>query len=248
MTFFRVIITSSTHHPRAPRPPAVVSRNEVWKYDSLRERTAVSFSSSHLIIIVSSLYYPLTIINIIIYYESRADQRRREGAAIALAGGNRKSRLSIYHCFRFFGGCKLAWMRSRSLRDGTSNHPDIVLKRRKWRRGTSPRALDILLEIEECIKKKKRNRCPLTSRTRAPWWSRKRELGLKDRIWECPEYDCFTTVALSCHREIVPEVILYYYDVYCNNKYYISTFYKKSCASFTAKNKLSLSLSLWPWP
>jgi len=50
---------------------------------------------------------------------------------------------------------------------------------------------------------------------------------LKDRIRECPEYDCFTTVALSCHREIVPEVILYYYDVYCNNKYYISTFYKK---------------------
>lgn len=41
-------------------------------------------------------------------------------------------------------------------RDGTSNHPDIVLKRRKWRRGTSPRALDILLEIEECIKKKKK--------------------------------------------------------------------------------------------
>ncbi|KYM83132.1 hypothetical protein ALC53_06399 [Atta colombica] len=28
---------------------------------------------------------------------------------------------------------------------------------------------------------------------------------LKDRIRECPEYDCFTTVALSCHREIVPE-------------------------------------------
>lgn len=57
---------------------------------------------------------------------------------------------------------------------------------------------------------------------------------LKDRIRECPEYDCFTTVALSCHREIVPEVILYYYDVYCNNKYYISTFYKK--------NRMPLSL------
>lgn len=36
----------------------------------------------------------------------------------------------------------------------------------------------------------------------------------------------FSSVALSCHREIVPEVILYFYDVYCNNKYYISTFYK----------------------
>lgn len=35
---------------------------------------------------------------------------------------------------------------------------------------------------------------------------------------ECRKYDRFSSVALSCHREIVPEVILYYYDVYCNNK------------------------------
>lgn len=46
------------------------------------------------------------------------------------------------------------WMRSRFLRDDSSDRPDIVLKRRKWRRGTSPRALDLLLEIEEGIKKK----------------------------------------------------------------------------------------------
>jgi len=83
---------------------------------------------------------------------------------------------------------------------------------------------------------KKRNRCRLTDRTERRDEAR---TTLKDRIRECPEYDCFTTVALSCHREIVPEVILYYYDVYCNNKYYISTFYKK-IASFTAKDKLSL--------
>lgn len=116
-------------------------------------------------------------------------------------------------------------MRSRSPRDDSSGRPDIVLKRRKWRRGTSPRALDLLLEIEECIKR--RNRCRLADRTESAVMKSEARAMLKDRIQECPEYDCFTTVALSCHREIVPEVILYYYDVYYNNKYYISTFYKK---------------------
>lgn len=117
-------------------------------------------------------------------------------------------------------------MRSRSSRDDSSDRPDIVLKRRKWRRGTSPRVLDLLLEIEECIRKKKKPLCRLTDRTESAVL-KAAKVTLKDRIRECPEYDCFTTVALSCHREIVPEVILYYYDVYCNNKYYISTFYKK---------------------
>lgn len=133
-------------------------------------------------------------------------------------------------------------MRLRSLRDGNSDRPDIVLKRRKWRR-TSLRALDLLLEIEECMEKK-RNRYRLTDRIEE--CSRVARATLKNRIGECPEYDCFTSVALSCHREIVSEVILYYYDVYCNNKYYISTFYKKLYASFIAKNKSSLPLSLCP--
>lgn len=51
--------------------------------------------------------------------------------------------------------------------------------------------------------------------------------AIKNRMRENAESTTvFSSVALSCHREIVPEVILYYYDVYCNNKYYISTFYK----------------------
>lgn len=127
------------------------------------------------------------------------------------------------------------WMRSRFLRDDSSDRPDIVLKRRKWRRGTSPRALDLLLEIEEGIKKKKP--LPVGRPDREHRVEVEARAMLKDRIRECPVYDCFTTVALSCHREIVSEVILYYYDVYCNNKYYISTFYKKSYASFIAKDK-----------
>lgn len=58
----------------------------------------------------------------------------------------------------------------------------------------------------------------------------------KDKMRECREYNRFSSAALSCHREIVPEVILYYYDVYCNNKYYISTFYK-SHAFIIARGK-----------
>lgn len=80
---------------------------------------------------------------------------------------------------------------------------------------------------------KKRNRCRLADRIESAVMKSDTRATLKNRIWECLEYDCFTTVALSCHREIVPEVILYYYDVYCNNKYYISTFYKKSYAFFS---------------
>lgn len=122
-------------------------------------------------------------------------------------GGNQKTRLivcpqSIHnHCLRFFGACWFAWMRSRSPRDGFSDRSDIVLKWRKWRRGTSPRALDLLLEIEEWIKKETVAGWQIG--LRAPWWSRIRELRwrMKDsgmsRIWlfyyrhvVLPSWDC----------------------------------------------------------
>lgn len=82
-------------------------------------------------------------------------------------------------------------MRSRSPRDG----PNIVLKRRKWRRGTSPRALDLLLEIEECIKKKPFPVSRLDQEHRV-------EVGramLKDRIRGCP-YDCLLPRCLAIVR------------------------------------------------
>lgn len=100
----------------------------------------------------------------------------------------------------------------------------------------SPRVLDfILLEIEKCVDKKKLLSVAKPDRECRDEFGSAR-ITQKDRMRECREYDRFSSVALSCHREIVPEVILYYYDVYYNNKYYISTFYK-SHAFITARGK-----------
>lgn len=128
------------------------------KYDSLRERTAASLSSSHFIIIVSHPFIMPMIINIIIYVikvgRASVVARERRSCRMLMEIGKRVCPQSIYnHCLHFFEAYWFAWMRSRFPRDGFSDRLDIVLKRRKWRRGTNPRALDLLLEIKECIKK-----------------------------------------------------------------------------------------------
>lgn len=73
-------------------------------------------------------------------------------------------------------------------------------------------ALDLLLEIEECIKRKKRERKkPLPLAGREPCRDEFRSEKSYKRM-ECENAestDRFSSVALSCHREIVPEVILY---------------------------------------
>jgi hypothetical protein len=75
-------------------------------------------------------------------------------------------------------------------------------------------ALDLLLEIEECMKGNKkersRSRCRSADRTECVVMNSEARATQKDGMRECRVYrDRFSSVALSCHREIVPEVILY---------------------------------------
>lgn len=136
--------------------------------------------------------------------------------------------------FCFFGSCRFAYVDTivgplatvlRTVPISYLND-DVI-----WRRGTSPRrALDLLLEIEVCLKKKKkRNRCLLADRIE----SAVARATLKDRIRKCP-HDCMIVLlssrclAMSIVRLCQRWYYVYYYDVYCYNKYYISTFYKKN--------------------
>lgn len=250
MTFFsRNHNIQYPHQPRAPSDRCRCIANRDRKYDSLRERTDVSVSSSHFY--YNHPFIIFTIINIIIYVikAGRTSVVARERRSCpSMATGNCVFLFVIASTFSEAIDLRI-WLWSRSPRDGFSDRLDIVLKRRKWRRGTNPAGFRFIVRNRGMHKRKKPLPLPLADRTEnhveVAVLNSIVTATLKDRIRECPEYDYFTTVALSCHREIVPEVILYYYAVYCNNKYYISTFYKKSYASFIAEVKLLLPSSPW---
>lgn len=110
MTFFsRNHNIQYPHQPRAPSDRCRCIANRDRKYDSLRERTDVSFSSSHFY--YNHPFIIFTIINIIIYViKAGRTSVVAEGTSIVPVGGNRKLCPSVCHCLHFFGGYRLAYM------------------------------------------------------------------------------------------------------------------------------------------
>lgn len=111
MTFFRVIITSSTHHPPCPPTACRCISKRGLKVRLVTRTNGCVFliEPSYYNSIIPLLSSLRLLILLSIMKAGRTSVVAREQRS-CLAGGNRKSRLSIYHRFRFFGGCKLAYV------------------------------------------------------------------------------------------------------------------------------------------